>query len=275
MKIILFIVTISLFISGCNKEEVNKGALVQISGAYNGIIPCKDCEGINYEIELNEDFTYRERMIYLGKKIKPIASTGKWKLEGTNIVTLYKQSSEMSRFEFSKGNLIMLDGSGKRIEGPMADKYILIPGGIQLYGDPHRDTTATSADSSVKSKDTSAKIPSAINSDTASIKGLWNLKEINGQKPEECNYMTGIPNLEINQADNKFTSNSGCNRTNGGVQIRDSLISFSKFFSTRMTCPGTGEKEYISTMTSVDSYKIENGMLSLKAAGKTVLKFSR
>ncbi|MBK8552390.1 MAG: META domain-containing protein [Ignavibacteria bacterium] len=84
-----------------------------------------------------------------------------------------------------------------------------------------------------------------------------------------------MPNLEIRQADNKFTSNSGCNRTSGAVQIRDSLISFSKFFSTRMTCPGTGEKEYVSTMTSVNSYKIENGILSLYAAGKTVLKFSR
>ncbi|MBK8552392.1 MAG: copper resistance protein NlpE N-terminal domain-containing protein [Ignavibacteria bacterium] len=150
MKIILITVMIFLFISGCRKEEVNNGAVVQISGSYNGIIPCADCEGINYELELKEDFTYRERMIYLGKQVRPFTLTGKWKLEGINKVILYKQSDEMSQFEFSKGDLIMLDGSGERIEGPMADKFILRPGGVQLPGDPYSDTTSTTSDSASK-----------------------------------------------------------------------------------------------------------------------------
>ncbi len=268
MKFILLFLTVFIFIAGCGKDEVNKGTILQISGAYNGIIPCADCEGINYEIELKDDMTYRERMIYLGKNIKPVSSIGKWKLEGTNKITVFKKSDEISQFEYSKGDLIILDGSGKRIEGPAAEKFILKPGGVQLPYDPY----SVPADSSAISNSTSGKLNSE--NDT-SINGLWNLSEINGQIPEEGNYMTGIPNLEIKQADNKFTCNSGCNRTNGTVQIRDSLITFSKFFSTRMTCPGTGEKEYISIMTSVDSYKIENGILNLKAAGKTVLKYTR
>ena len=42
-----------------------------------------------------------------------------------------------------------------------------------------------------------------------------------------------------------------------------------------MPCEGTAESEYISAIKSVDSFEIENGVLSLKAAGKTVLKFKK
>ncbi|MBK8552391.1 MAG: hypothetical protein IPL53_15515 [Ignavibacteria bacterium] len=36
-----------------------------------------------------------------------------------------------------------------------------------------------------------------MNSETTSINGLWNLTEINGQKPDEGNYMTEFPTSKL------------------------------------------------------------------------------
>jgi heat shock protein HslJ len=251
-------------ITGCKKEEqipINEGYKLKISGGYVGILPCPDCEGINYEIDIKPDMTYRERMVFIGRQDdRPVTVEGKWEFEGPEKIRLYKKTDAMSRFAISKGSIIMLDENGNRISGADSVKYILKPGSMQVI--------------EKKAPDTTAKINASINADS-SISGKWNLIEINGQKPDEGNYMTGIPDLEISQADLKFTSNSGCNRTKGGVQIVNNGITFSKFFSTKMTCPGTGESEYVNTLRSVDTFKIEKGVLILNAAGKTVLKFKK
>lgn len=263
MKNIYLLLIIFLVIAGCSKKEeipINEGYKLKISGGYAGIIPCADCEGINYEIDIKPDMTYRERTVYIGKQDdRPITVEGKWEFEGPEKIRLYKKTDAMSRFDILKGNLIMLDENGRRFGGTDSVKYILKPGSMQV----------------VEKKTDTTKITKAADTTVISINGKWNLIEINGMKPEEGNYMTGIPDLEINGVDNKFTSNSGCNRTKGGVQIVNDAITFSKFFSTKITCPGTGESEYVSTLRSVDSYKIEKGILILNAAGKTVLKFNR
>ncbi len=261
-KIILLLFTFTLFY-GCNKKDeipINDGYKLKISGGYAGIIPCPDCEGINYEIDIKPDMTYRERMIFLGKKDdRPVTVEGKWEFEGPEKIRLYKKTDAMSRFEISKGKLIMLDENGRKFEGENAEKYILKPGSMQM----------------VEKKVDTTKSADKIDTTISSIDGKWNLIEINGLKPDEGHYMAGIPDIEISSTDLKFNSNSGCNRTKGGVQISGNNISFSKFFSTKMTCPGTGESEYVNTLRSVDSYKIEKGILIFSAAGKTVLRYSR
>ncbi len=254
-----------IIISSCKKDDYYKQSVIlKVSREFYGLLPCPDCRGIYYELKLKDDMTYRELLVYRGKSDKPVISEGKWELEGIDRVKLYKQTDEMSLFEISKKNLIILDENGKRFEGPSADKYILSFDYIDVPEDTVIDSVKTTTETETET-------------DTVSmtVNGKWKLIEINGQKPDEGNYMTGIPDLEIMEADKKFTSNSGCNRTNGGVQIVGNLMSFSKFFSTKSTCPGTGESEYVSTLASVDAYKIEKGILILTSSGKTVLKYSR
>ena len=250
-----------IMISSCKKEDYyEQSVILKVSREFYGLLPCPDCRGIYYELNLKNDMTYREMLVYRGKSDKPVISEGKWELEGIDKVKLYKQSDAMSLFEISKKNLIMLDENGKRFEGPSAEKYILSFDFIDVPEDTVIDSVKTTTETDTVSK---------------TVNGKWKLIKINGQKPDEGHYMTGIPDLEIMEADKKFTSNSGCNRTNGGVQIAGDQMSFSKFFSTKNTCPGTGESEYVNALRSVDSYKLEKGVLILNAAGKTVLKFNR
>ena len=261
MKKIFLLLILMIIISSCKKDDYFKqGVILKVSREFYGLLPCPDCRGIYYELRLKDDMTYKELMVYRGKSDKPVISEGKWELEGSDRLKLYKQTDAMSNFEISKKNLIMLDENGKRFVGPEAAKYILSFDYVEIPEDTAKD---------------SVKTVTATDTVSTSVNGKWRLIEINGQKPDEGHYMTGIPDLEIREADKKFTSNSGCNRTNGGVQIVGNQMSFSKFFSTKNTCPGTGESEYVNTLRSVDSYKIEKGILILNAAGKTVLKFNR
>ncbi|MBP9192622.1 MAG: META domain-containing protein [Ignavibacteria bacterium] len=257
MKKLLFAVILFTLISGCKEERFEKGAVIKMTGAYSTFLPCDGCKGLSYEVSLTEDMKFHERLIYINDNIQPIFNTGTWQFEDDNTkIRLFKKDTEsMSHFLITKEGLIMLDSNGKKYTGENADKYLLKPGSAEIPDFMLHDTTLTK--------------------DPNSITGTWGLTEMNGQKPDEKNYQNGFPYLNITESDNKFSTMSGCNTSKGGVQIKGDLISFSKFLSSNMPCEGTAESEYLSAMKSVDSFSIDNGILSLKTAGKTVLKFKK
>jgi len=96
------------------------------AGTYKGKLPCADCEGIETELMLHSDNTYMLSTTYLGKKdATGIKSNGKWKwLDGYNI-ELEGVKDGPSKYFVTEGRIIQLDKEGKRIEGALADKYVL------------------------------------------------------------------------------------------------------------------------------------------------------
>lgn len=257
MKKLLFAVILFTLISGCKEDRFEKGAVIKMTGAYSSFLPCDGCKGLSYEVSLAEDMKYQERLIYINDNIQPIFNSGTWQFEDDNTkIRLFKKDSDaMSLFLITKEGLVMLDSNGKKYTGADADKYLLKPGSIEIPRSMLEDTSLTK--------------------DPNSITGLWALSEINGQKPNEKNYQNGLPSISITQSDNKFSTMGGCNTYRGAVQIKNELISFTKFMSTNMPCEGTAESEYISALKSVDTYTLDNGILTLNAAGKTVLKFNK
>jgi heat shock protein HslJ/uncharacterized lipoprotein NlpE involved in copper resistance len=256
MKKILFLLSLIIIATGCNKTSDKSESSLKISGPFSGVIPCADCEGIYYVLMLNTDSSYSKEMVYLGKDVTPFETKGQWSFADTNKINLKDKDRGTEQFQIVKGNLIMLGGSGKRIEGPLADKFILKPGIMKM-------PDITSADSSEKT--------SASNT----INGSWTLSEINGHQADKKNYMNGLPNIEIHEADNKFSGSTGCNRINGASTINGNGISFTKFITTRMSCPGTGESEFLTSLSSIDSYKIDKNKLALLSKGNIVMQFSR
>jgi uncharacterized lipoprotein NlpE involved in copper resistance len=98
-------------------------------GVYEGVIPCADCEGIQVQMVLNNDLTYQQTYLYLGKnETEPLVNSGSfhWKEDGNTIVL-----GNISREEFpcyykvGENKLIQLDLNGDVISGGLADKYIL------------------------------------------------------------------------------------------------------------------------------------------------------
>jgi len=100
---------------------------VDYAGTYKGITPCADCEDIEVELTINADDTYTISRKYLGKGDgQPIQETGKyaWTSDGSTI-ELQGITDAPSAFKIGEGIIWQLDKQGKRIEGKLADKYIL------------------------------------------------------------------------------------------------------------------------------------------------------
>ncbi|HEY5367914.1 MAG TPA: copper resistance protein NlpE [Hanamia sp.] len=87
-------------------------------------MPCADCMGIEVTLVLNDNQTYEQTLLYLGKKDSSLKEKGKfnWNKEGNTITLISKNSPS---FRVNEGHIVMLGDDGKEVTGPLADKYIL------------------------------------------------------------------------------------------------------------------------------------------------------
>lgn len=98
------------------------------AGKYTGKLPCADCEGIQTELELKNDKIYELKETYIGGKSdgKPFETKGTFTFDQKNpSVIVLDQKSENRKFFVGENTLTALDMEGNKIEGAMADLYIL------------------------------------------------------------------------------------------------------------------------------------------------------
>jgi uncharacterized lipoprotein NlpE involved in copper resistance len=139
----ILVITSVVFLSACgNSGENENGTAVSsgdttrqsvpveyqpvIAASYMGVVPCADCEGIQTEVTLYADTTYKLVTNYLGKNPKDTAGlnsnkTGKFMMHNDTV----HLEGDGSKFLKNDTALIQLDESGKVITGKLADKFIL------------------------------------------------------------------------------------------------------------------------------------------------------
>lgn len=109
-------------------DEHNAKNSLDYFGVYEGLTPCADCEGIKVKVTLNKDETFALHNAYIknGKEEQPSDFTGKyvWN-EAGNAITLEGVKDVPSKFFVAEGRIIILDQEGNKIEGELADKYVL------------------------------------------------------------------------------------------------------------------------------------------------------
>lgn len=98
---------------------------LDVVGKYKGVLPCADCEGIETVIELKADSTYNREMKYLGKTDNSYTASGKWTWVSEFVINLGSIKEGPNRYFVAEGKLLQLDTNGKKISGPLADKYEL------------------------------------------------------------------------------------------------------------------------------------------------------
>lgn len=94
------------------------GALLPLPAQYAGTLPCADCTGIRYELDLQPGGPYRLSQEYLGKPGEPVFHTvGQWRYDAaTRVLTLDDDPSRPVAFEVTPtGNLRLLDVAGRPI----------------------------------------------------------------------------------------------------------------------------------------------------------------
>ena len=107
------------------------------------------------------------------------------------------------------------------------------------------------------------------------LNDIWVLESIKDLQANEKNYMKGLPTLEINIKEMRFSGNGGCNSFNGKFESEGNNIKFGPAATTRMMCPGNYESEFLTALSNADSFKIENSRLYLMQNGKGVMVFKK
>ncbi|MGC9550886.1 copper resistance protein NlpE [Vibrio metoecus] len=96
------------------------------AGIYQGTLPCADCGGIETELTINSDGTYKLTEQYLDKEGEPFVSEGTFTWDETgSIVTLQSGDQTGRQYLVGENTLTHLDMHGQQIDGELAEFYVL------------------------------------------------------------------------------------------------------------------------------------------------------
>ncbi|ARS35914.1 copper resistance protein NlpE [Pontibacter actiniarum] len=88
-----------------------------VVGTWQGSIPCADCPGITYTLQLFPDHTYQETMVYQEREVEPVEQAGTWKVDASGTLRLQSPDSEgASAFKVMPDALVLLGGEGNTVE---------------------------------------------------------------------------------------------------------------------------------------------------------------
>ncbi|MCM5663730.1 copper resistance protein NlpE N-terminal domain-containing protein [Galbibacter mesophilus] len=214
-----------------NDEHTSENSL-DWNGKYKGTLPCADCAGIETSLELKKDETYVLTSKYIGKEDDPIEKTGtfEWNQEG-NQVTL--EGDAQQQYFVGENTLTKLDNEGKKVEGDLAEKYVL-----------KKESMVT---------------------DTTLTDKKWKLVTLMGKPISEIEETATEPFIEFSSEENRVGGNAGCNNFSGSYTLKEgNRFETSPLATTMKACMKMQvEGQLMKVLEKVDTYTIKDGKLSL------------
>ncbi len=180
------------------------------AGAYEGVLPCADCPGIQTRLTLSRDESYELASLYLDREKTPRVVRGRFSWQpGGNAVTLDAQGGGR-QFVVGEGRIALLE-AGAAPAWPQAPQRVL-------------KRVAAAAEPSVRRTLESHRwtLTSATGAQGQRIDGL----PAGAGRPIVFNFAEGQLNIE-----------GACNRTFGGYQIdADGRLKVGRMASTMIAC---------------------------------------
>ena len=201
-------------------------------GTYSGTIPCKDCLGIQIQVTLNADNTYRASGKYLNEdgSESDYSFSGKvqWKNNGGAVLLDGLNTDKISKnFLVGEDKLVQLDSNGKAIEADPTANYTLVKVNMDL------------------------------------VEKHWKLTELMGE-PVTTTGKDAYITFKIDG--NRVIGNGGCNNLFGTYQLGVANgVSFSQIASSMMMCMDNMETEdgLKRVLGMADSYYLQGDVLIL------------
>jgi uncharacterized membrane protein len=127
-KIILLSVFILLIIVGCSSAPETipdtRQTTFLTNGIWLGMLPCADCDGIDYQLNLKSDYTFKQKSAYKGKSEELFIDEGNWGFVSDSIIFV-DGADDRKLFLVTSNDLVLLDQDGNRIESSFEEKYHL------------------------------------------------------------------------------------------------------------------------------------------------------
>ena len=199
-------------------------------GTYRGVLPCADCPGIETVITLTADGTYLRTIRYLEREDGYRRDQGEFQWNDAGSAVTLGDGENSQQYQVGENRLFFLDRQGQRIEGALAENYVLV-----------KDLT----DPRLEERD-------------------WVLTELLGEPvalPED----QPAPSLRFDSSTGRVSGSDGCNRLMGSYRLLErDRIEFGQLAGTLMACPDmTLPDRFRDMLGKVGDYAISDGELSL------------
>ena len=251
MKKTIFILSVILLIVGMNACKSNKTVKdspmvaqtvhnsrnsLDWDGTYSGVIPCADCPGIETQITLLSNNTFKMTTKYIDRNDTGSDYTGEiqWDKNGGSITLKGLDEKDFAtQYKVGENALFQLDKEGNVITGNLASNYIL-----------------TKVDMNVVEK-------------------YWKLFEIFGANLKDLPPMATDAYFTLKIEGNRVIGSGGCNNFTGAYQLLPGMrIKFSQMVSTSKMCITNMEVEQKlnQALGMADSYFVKGDTLILNRA---------
>ena len=124
--------TDTLTIKSTDTVRLTKDSIINLpvsyaipSGFYQGMLPCKGCEGIQQTILFESDNSFKMEEVNWGTRTPPRKQEGKWEKKADTIL-LYVNNKLTSKFRFHLDSLATLFRDGKMIDPSDMPHYLLL-----------------------------------------------------------------------------------------------------------------------------------------------------
>lgn len=206
-------------------------------GTYRGLLPCADCPGIETVITLTADGTYLRTLRYLEREDRYRRDQGEFKWNEAGLAVTLGDGDDSQRYQVGENRLFFLDRQGQRIEGALAENYVLV-----------KDLT----DPRLEDRD-------------------WVLTELLGE-PVSLPEDPPAPRLRFDGSTG-ISGSDGCNRLMGSYRLLErDRIEFGQLAGTLMACRDmTLPDRFRAMLGKVGDYAITDGELSLFKGRMAVL----
>ncbi len=245
--ITIIIIFISIFVGSCASKTSVPGQGVETypqhtsqhsldwAGTYTGTTPCADCPGIETTLTLNYDNTLRLASVYQDRDVVPFVEEGhfEWNTDGNTII-LKNGKTNARQFRVGENRIFILNSDGEKIEGNLADMYILNKSQQGMSTQP----------------------------EDALAKGQWKLTELDGNTIDTTK-LTEAPFLKFTPKEKRINGNAGCNLFFGNYELNsDSSIHFSQIGATKRFCPNMSvEDRFLKALNETAGMKLQGNRL--------------
>ncbi|MBC7451413.1 MAG: META domain-containing protein [Cytophagales bacterium] len=253
-SVVISFFALFLICASCEKRAVVEHAIADTLsaslpiGVYSGTIPCGDCKGIAFDVELDSGFQYISKQQYLGKSEKIITKKGEWIMLSDTMIKLESaKRGEDIYFSIKKNALRMLDKEGNWFVTDMESRYTL-----------RKQSTADT-----------------IKMSKVLLSGKWELTECKSEKVQASDYTSGVPHIEFKS--DVASGFSGCNRFTGSYTTGDkSSVTFGMMATTRMACTSMDKESiFLEALENTAFYKKTASTLTLfDSSGKALAVFN-
>jgi heat shock protein HslJ/uncharacterized lipoprotein NlpE involved in copper resistance len=224
------------------------GSLQNLPATFAGTMPCADCPGIRYSLDLKQDHTFSSSMTY-EERNSSFADAGTWELGSGGVLVLHGGHNSTSKFKIVNGDTLrQLDGDGN--EMPSKLNYDL--------------------------KRTSGSATTAGGGVIGSVESThWKLVSL-GETSVSSDSTIKEAYFELDPSSHRVSGSVGCNRLMGSYALKGSEIKFDRMAGTMMMCPQgmDTERDFLQALSNANTWKMDGGRLVLvDSSGKVLARF--